>query len=453
VARGQGSTVIAGSHNLGAPVLVRIERVGGQTRFSQIVALMESASVEKPQLAQLADRIAKPFLLAVLLAAGASAAFFWAQDPAHAVMVAVAVLVVTCPCALSLATPAAMLATAGALAKRGVLVRRLQALESLASVDTVVFDKTGTLTRDTIGLLATATRAGITEDRALRLAAALARQSLHPVSRALYAAWTGSAEAQRSGGVACYSVSQVQETMGQGIAGKLHDLAPDADGAATGDSTLRLGSAAFCGVPHPLAGGLHACLSDAQGWLATFELQEEVRDDAQRCVLALQADGIEVRLLSGDVPQAVQRVANRLGIAQALGGCTPQDKLDQLRQAQLEGRRVAMVGDGLNDGPVLAGAHVSFAVGASVPLARAQADFVILGDQLSGVAQSLRQARSTLRVVRQNLWWAAAYNALCVPLAIAGWLPAWAAGLGMACSSLLVVLNALRLSAEPKPLM
>jgi Cu2+-exporting ATPase len=241
--------------------------------------------------------------------------------------------------------------------------------------------------------------------------------------------------------------------MGQGIAGQLHDLAPDAGGAATSGSTLRLGSATFCGVSHPLAGGLHACLSDAQGWLATFELQEEVRDDAQRCVLALQADGIEVRLLSGDVPQAVQRVANRLGIAQAQGGCTPQDKLDQLRQAQLEGRRVAMVGDGLNDGPVLAGAHVSFAVGASVPLARAQADFVILGDQLSGVAQSLRQARSTLRVVRQNLWWAAAYNALCVPLAIAGWLPAWAAGLGMACSSLLVVLNALRLSAEPKPLM
>ncbi len=452
VARGLGSSVIAGSHNLGAPVLVRVERVGAQTRFSQIVALMESASVEKPQLAQLADRIAKPFLLAVLLAAGAAAAFAWAQDPAHAVMVAVAVLVVTCPCALSLATPAAMLATAGALAKKGVLVRRLQALETLASVDTVVFDKTGTLTCDTIGLVATATRDGVTAEQVLELAAALARQSLHPVSRALYAAWSGSGAAQRSGSAGRYTVSQVQETMGQGIAGQLHDIHADASGASPG-TLLRLGSAAFCAVSHPAAGGLHTCLSDAYGWLATFEFQEEVRTDAQRCVQALQADGIEVHLLSGDVPQAVQRVADRLGIARAQGGCTPSDKLDHLRQAQVRGHRIAMVGDGLNDGPVLAGAHVSFAVGASVPLARAQADFVILGDELSGVAQSLRQARSTLRVVRQNLWWAAAYNALCVPLAIAGWLPAWAAGLGMACSSLLVVLNALRLSAGPKPLM
>lgn len=448
-----GGGVIAGSHNLGASVLVCVERVGAQTRFAQIVALMESASVDKPHLAQLADRIAKPFLLLVLLAAGAAATYGWTHNPAHAVMVAVAVLVVTCPCALSLATPAAILATAGALAKRGVLVRRLQALEALASIDTVVFDKTGTMTNELIGLAAIQTRADISSEQALALAAALAQHSLHPVSKALCAAWhracavTGGQVMQ----AALCSVSEVQETMGQGVTARVHGPALK-QGENAIVTTVRLGSASFCGVAAPEAQALHAFLSDESGWLATFELQEQVREDALQCVQALLADGIKVRLLSGDLPQAVQRVARLTGIAQAQGGCAPEDKLAVLRQAQRQGHRVAVVGDGLNDGPILAGAHVSFAVGLGVPLARAQADFVILGGHLAGVAQALRQSRLTMRVVRQNLWWAAIYNALCVPLAVVGWLPAWAAGLGMATSSLLVVLNALRLSNGPVPL-
>jgi Cu2+-exporting ATPase len=159
-----------------------------------------------------------------------------------------------------------------------------------------------------------------------------------------------------------------------------------------------------------------------------------------------------VHLLSGDVPEAAARVAREAGIAQARGGCTPQDKLAFLRDAQAGGRTVAMVGDGLNDGPVLAGAHVSFAFGQAVPLAQAQSDFVVLGEQLMAVPRTLALARKTLGIVRQNLWWAALYNAVCVPLAVAGWLPAWLAGLGMALSSLLVVLNALRLSAAFEPL-
>ena len=449
LARALGQGVIAGSHNLGAPVLVRVERVGTQTRFAQIVALMESASVDKPHMAQIADRIAKPFLLLVLLSAALAAVLGWSRDPGHAVMAAVAVLVVTCPCALSLATPAAMLATAGALARKGVLVRRLQALEALASVDTVVFDKTGTLTSDTIGVTATQTRADVSAKQALALAAALAHQSLHPVSRALYAAWQR-ADAGTAGGAASTTlrqVSEVQETMGQGLTGRVHG---HTFGLANADAALvRLGSASFCGVSVPATANLQVCLSDLSGWLATFELEEQIRGDALSCVQALRADGIEVRLLSGDLEPAVQRVAQRTGIAVAKGACAPEDKLAYLRQAQQQGRHVAMVGDGLNDGPVMAGAHVAFAVGLGVPLARAQADFVILGGHLAGVAQSLRQSRRTMRVVRQNLGWAVAYNALCVPLAVIGLLPAWAAGLGMAASSLLVVLNALRLSAGP----
>ena len=436
--RDKGGFVIAGSHNLAAPVVVEVELTGGQTRFAQIVALMESASTSKPELAQLADRIAKPFLLLVLLAAGGAGAYWWSHDPGHALMVAVAVLIVTCPCALSLATPAAMLASAGSLARNGVLVRRLQGLEALASVDAVVFDKTGTLTRDAFALGEVHTRQGISREDALAMAAALAKHSLHPVSRALSSAGQGGAQ---------YAVQEIRETAGQGVSGRLC-LGDNAASAVM----ARLGSARFCEVDAPVTSALHACLSDDQGWVATFELQEDLRPDAHATVAALMAQGVKVYLLSGDLPESAARVARQAGIDNSQGGCTPQDKLVFLRHLQSQGHHVAMVGDGLNDGPVLAGAHVSFAFGQAVPLAQAQSDLVVLGDRLGVVAQTLVHARRTLGIVRQNLWWAAVYNAVCVPLAVAGWLPAWLAGIGMALSSLLVVLNALRLSSAIAPL-
>ena len=444
--RSAGDAVIAGSHNLTAAVLVHVERTGSDTRFAQIVALMESASTSKPQLAQLADRIARPFLIFVLLAAGGAGAWWWSHDPGHALMVAVAVLIVTCPCALSLATPAAMLASAGALARRGVLVRRLQALETLATVDTVVFDKTGTLTRDAFALGEVRTRDGISREDALAMAAALAQHSLHPVSRALAAAGpqAGPVDGLPSN---AWTAQAVEESAGQGLSGCLVNRARP--GVVV---PARLGSARFCGVALPETDQLHACLSDAQGWVATFALREDLRPDAQAAVAALMAHGVQVHLLSGDRPDAVARVARQIGISQARGGCTPHDKLALLQELQAQGRKVAMVGDGLNDGPVLAGAHVSFAFGQAVPLAQAQSDFVVLGDRLGTVAQTFLRARRTLTVVHQNLWWAAGYNAVCVPLAVVGWLPAWLAGLGMALSSLLVVLNAMRLSGAVQPL-
>jgi Cu2+-exporting ATPase len=187
-------------------------------------------------------------------------------------------------------------------------------------------------------------------------------------------------------------------------------------------------------------------LSDALGWLATFEWEEGLRPQAARAVQMLQAHGVAVHMLSGDSTAAAQEVADRAGITHVQGACTPQDKLQLLQALQAQGQTVAMVGDGLNDGPVLAGANVSVAFGQAVPLAQAQADLVILGDDLSLVARTLIRARHTLRVVHQNLWWALIYNAACIPLAIAGYLPAWLAGLGMAVSSLLVVLNAMRLA-------
>ncbi len=441
VARGIGSAVIAGSHNLSSAVQIKVKQTAGQTRFAQIVALMQTASTSKPALARLADRIAKPFLLAVLLAAACSCAFWWGRDPGHALMVAVAVLVVTCPCALSLATPAAMLAAAGALARQGVLVRRLEAFETLTGIDTVLFDKTGTLTRDAMVLASIRVRQGVTEKQVLDQAAALAQYSLHPVSKALLVA----APQRGTGG---WTARGVQEVAGAGVRGWV------VNGEAALDETeVRLGSAEFCGIEVTSSDFLQAHISDAQGWLATFELQEDLRPDARQTVATLQRSGIKVCLLSGDGAQAAGRVAAQVGITEFQGLCSPLEKLEFLRLAQQRGHRVAVVGDGLNDGPVLAGAHVSFAFGRAAPLAQAQADFVVLGDQIGAVATSFQVARRTLRVVRQNLWWAGAYNAVCVPLAVAGWLPAWLAGLGMALSSLMVVLNALRLArmaAQPK---
>ena len=442
--RQAGDRVIAGSHNLSGTVEVRIEQVGTATRYAQIVALMESASVSKPSMALLVDRWAKPFLVAVLLASLASAVYWWPTDPARALMVSVAVLIVTCPCALSLATPAAMLATAGALARSGVLVRRLEALQNLASIDTVIFDKTGTLTRDAFQVVTTHTRPGVNTAQALQWASSLARHSLHPVSRALWSEARRQAQTpEQMLALEGLLAQEVLEQTGQGLQGVLSPSGQDR-------LPLRLGSAAFCDAPAFGGQNLQVSLSDAQGWLATFELAEEVRPEASGVVAALKSLGLTVKILSGDGPNAVHKVAHEVGIDDARSGCQPQDKLQALTDWQAQGHRVAMVGDGLNDGPVLAGADVSFALGQAVPLAQSKADFVLMSGHLDAVVSTVLHSRQTLRVVKQNLLWAAVYNAACVPLALMGWLPAWAAGLGMAMSSLLVVLNALRLAkAQP----
>lgn len=438
--RGVGAKVVAGSHNLNATVVVRVEQVGAQTRFAQIVALMESASASKPRGALLADRLAKPFLIGVLVAAALSCLWWWPTDPERALMVAVAVLVVTCPCALSLATPAAMLAAAGALARGGVLVRNLAALESLARVDTLVFDKTGTITRDAMTVSRIDVREGTNADSALRMAAALGRHSLHPVSQALVRQAATDTHAE---GPAWIS-DGVQEHAGQGISGRVRAVKA---GESTHECAVRLGSAAFCGVERADQSSLQVHLSDDAGWLASFSLEEALREQARQTVSDLQVMGVELHLLSGDSAASVARVGQLVGIVHARGGCTPAQKLERMQQLQADGRTVAMVGDGLNDGPVLAGAHVSFAFGQAVPLAQARSDFVVLGDRIDAVAQSVHLARRTMSVVRQNLWWALLYNAACVPLAVMGYLPAWLAGLGMASSSLLVVMNAVRLAA------
>jgi Cu2+-exporting ATPase len=325
----------------------------------------------------------------------------------------------------------------GALARRGVLVRRMQALEALTTIDIIVFDKTGTLTENRMAIGKIATDASLSEIQAVQIAALIAQNSLHPVSRALV-------EASKRYPIAKVNLDfvNVQEISGSGLT------------ANSVYGNLKLGSAQFCALesahtkqPHDDISKVH--LVSERGWLASFEIVEAIKLDAISAIRTLQENNIKVEVLSGDRAESVKRIAAMVGIHGSFGNCTPQEKLTHIQLLQQQGHKVAMVGDGLNDGPVLASAHVSIAMGQAVPLAQAQSDFVVLGGQLASVPHLITQAKRTMRIVKQNLIWAATYNAICVPLAMLGLLPAWLAGLGMALSSLLVILNAARLSRAP----
>jgi len=446
--RRAGDEVVAGSLNLGAPVQVRVLRSGRDTRQEAIAQLVRSALGQRPQWFALADRMAGPFLWAVLLLAAGAAAAWSLIDPSRAVWVAVSVLIVTCPCALSLAAPSALLAAASALSRRGVLMQRLDALEPLASATRLFVDKTGTLTADRLEPAGVAVLAdGIDAQVAVSQAASLARHSLHPLSRAV--------AAMAPAGADDLAWTEVREVAGAGLEGRVQGRV---QGLARDGAVVRLGSAAWLGVPADDAEAEQGAASSVwfgppgAPWIR-IALRESLREGAAQAVRALQHDGVRVTVLSGDAPARVAAVARRVGlddpVRDAIGAATPESKLAALADAQAAGETVAMIGDGINDAPVLARADVSFAMGEGALLARARADATLTGMDLRAVVLARRIARRTRRIVRQNLAWAALYNAACIPLALAGLLPPWLAGLGMAASSLLVVLNALRVARVP----
>jgi len=432
-----GDAVVAGSINLGAPVAMRVDRVGADTRYEAIVALMRAARAQRPAMFASADRWAGAFLWTVLVLAAAAGGAWSLIDPSRAVWVVVAVLVVTCPCALSLAAPSALLAAAGAMGRQGVLLRRLDAIEGLAQVQTLFIDKTGTLTQTRLHCVAVkrlaANDAAGTEELE-RIAASLAAWSHHPLATAVREAFSA----------ANFVWTDVRELPGIGLE------AVDALGRRWRLGRVEHGDSANAapadGRDSARAGGGSTWLSRDGLPLARFDVDEVLRDDAAAAVKALQDDGISVQLLSGDDAHRAERMAASLGITAVHGDMTPAGKLAQVRAAQQRGEIVAMIGDGINDAPVLAQADVSLAMGEGAAVARTQADGVLVSNRLQDVVRARALSKKALRIVRQNLGWAAAYNACCVPLALIGWLPPWAAGLGMAASSLVVVGNSLRLA-------
>ncbi|WP_116378845.1 heavy metal translocating P-type ATPase [Cupriavidus taiwanensis] len=446
VRRCAGDTVLAGSFNTASPLELRVSRVGAGTRLAEIVAVLDRALAEKPRLATLADRVAGWFV-ATLLVLAALTGMVWGLwiDPSRALLVTIAVLVVSCPCALSLATPAALAAAGAALSRRGVLLARGHALETLARVTDVVLDKTGTLTEGRFAVAAVEPLGEADSARCLTLAAAMERGGEHPIARALVAA------APDLTGLPLH-VSDMRNVPGAGLE------------AVVAGRRLRLGRADFvlalggAGQPAPAAadnlmhpGATVVWLGAATGALARFVLADVERQETPMLLARLRELGVRCHLVSGDNMAAVHWWAAHFGIERIAGEVTPEGKRDYVARLQQDGAVVLAVGDGINDAPVLAQAQVSIAIGSGAPLAQAGADAVLTHGGVAEIATALAVSRQTRRVVRQNLGWAFFYNVVAIPLAATGLVTAWMAGIGMSLSSLLVVANAWRLLRAGKP--
>ncbi|MGE3666380.1 MAG: heavy metal translocating P-type ATPase [Steroidobacteraceae bacterium] len=422
-----GDALVAGSILVEGPAQMRVERVGADTVLAGIVALVTRAATERPRLAVAGERAAAGFVARVLALAALTAIGWSLVDPARAFTATLAVLVVSCPCAFALAVPAAFTRALAVLARQGVLVTRPDAIESLAGASHVVLDKTGTLTQAALSLDGIDTYPGDERHVALALAAALARGSRHPASRAIVEA-------------------AGEDTALPGVLSPRAEPGGGLEGVVAG-RRLRLGRADFalaCETPPPALSDAVVLAHDGSP-IAAFRLAERLRADARTAVDALRAEGLELEIASGDSPEKVAAAATKLGVLRWAARQRPGDKLARLEQLRAQGARVIAVGDGLNDAPVLAGADVSVALASGVELAQATSDIVLSGERLGVLAEARGIARQTLAILRQNQRWALAYNLSVVPLGALGFIPPWLAAIGMSTSSLFVVLNALRI--------
>ncbi|QDZ27987.1 heavy metal translocating P-type ATPase [Noviherbaspirillum sp. UKPF54] len=432
VRRSVGESVPGGAVNATQAIVVEVAKPVRESTLSTLVKLIERAGQGKPQLALWADKVAAWFVGALLVFAVAVFGVWHWLDASRAWPIAIAVLVVSCPCALSLAMPSALAAATDRLVRQGVLVVQPHVLETLHRATHVIFDKTGTLTVGKPALRHVETFGAINESWCLLAAAALEATNAHPLGAAIVEA-AGRLEGRQA-------ARDVAYTAGQGLEGVVDSI------------RLRLGRAAFVsGLTHSTItehddGNVTAVyLGSEQGVLARFELADAVRGDAREVVDYFKAIGKHVVLLSGDQRSVAQAVAAELGIPAAHGEFLPEQKLEFVRRLQAEGSVVAMVGDGVNDAAVLRAADVSFAMGSGAALAQSHADTVLLSGRLSSVREAAQTAARTMKVIRQNLAWATLYNALAIPAAALGLLTPWLSGIGMSLSSALVVVNALRL--------
>ncbi|HEX7155907.1 MAG TPA: cation-translocating P-type ATPase [Burkholderiaceae bacterium] len=443
-----GDVVLAGSLNLDQPVVVEVTRAGDATSLAALRRLVVDAASRRPRVVELANRVAARFVAAVLSLAALTVVAWLLTDPAQAWPSAIAVLVVTCPCALSLAAPLAIALAQSTLARHGVLVARAAALETLARADMVAFDKTGTLTESAPVLLGITSLRGTDEGACLAIAASLEARSTHPFARALDAA-------ARAAAVGLAPVTSLTELPGTGveasIEGRRYRLGK-ADYALALMHDPGAGSAALSVLARrPEAPGSSAIvLADERGPLALLAFGERVREDARELIGALAARGATVAVVSGDQRAPVERVARELAAPGAAApdtyaNLTPAGKRALLAQWQGRGRTVAMIGDGINDAPVIAQADVSIALASGSDLAQARADFIVLDPRLRSVRVAFEVSRRSMRVIRQNLAWAVGYNLVMMPLAALGIISPAVAAAGMAASSVFVLANSWRL--------
>ena len=429
-----GAALIGGSINLSQPLAMRVTAAGLETQAAAIGRLIERAAAGRPRLVEAADRVAQVLTGVVLATAFATLGGWLLVNPSQAAWAAIAVLMVTCPCALGLAAPIVLTSATGALARRGIVLTRGAAIESLAKVTDVVLDKTGTLTEGKYRLAHIELLGDASRDECLKLAQALESGSRHPMANALMAVPCGGAPAGLQGVTHC---------AGNGIE------------ASIGAKRIRIGSLRFAGgiaggpagIAEPQPGESVVYLATESGWLARLQFEDALRSDAAQLVEGLRARGIKIHLVSGDDPAVVLEVARALGLERARGGVLPRDKQEYVASQQSAGARVAMVGDGLNDAPELAQADVSFAMGEGAALAQRYADLVLSSGKLTGALDAMTIATGAMRAIKQNFAWALAYNALALPAAAFGLIGPWEAAIGMAASSFAVVLNSSRFMA------
>lgn len=431
--RGVGDALIGGTVNVEGPLVMQVDKVGEDTVLSSIIRLLDRAQTEKPEIAHIADKVAAWFVGAMLLLATSVYAYWSLHTPEHAFWIVLSVLVVTCPCALSLATPTAITVATGRMSRSGLLTTRGPALEALAHASDVVFDKTGTLTHGHLQWVASYSLTEQSETALLRLAAALEQGSEHPIARAVQHAY-----AEQSNDAALPSATNLDASPGFGIRGEVEG------------QSLRLGRQEYIGaniksLPALKPGETRIWLADDVQVLGAFVFKDTLRNEAKQAIEQLRKAGLTPHLFSGDGPSAVRAIAEQLGIEDAQARMRPDDKLAAVRALEAEGRRVMMVGDGVNDAPVLAGSDVSVAMGKATQIAQASADLVLFSEHLPHLAEGVHLARRTLQIIRQNFAWAIGYNLVAIPFAAAGFIAPWMAAIGMSLSSLIVVLNALRL--------
>lgn len=421
-----GDLVLAGSINYENPLTVRVSAVGVDTMLASMMRLLERAQAEKPDIASLADRIARRFTWALLVLV-VLVAMYWALfDSSRLVGIILSVLVVSCPCALSLAAPAAFAAAASHLLKRGLLLTRGHTLETLSKVNHVVFDKTGTLTLGKPIVTKIHCLSDLPEETCLALAASLEQASEHPLAKAIQHA---------ARGMSLHAVQNSKNLPGQGLVGEVNG------------KVYRLfhrprSSDGF--VPEHTSSSL-IYLSDLHQDIACFECSDRLRPDARLLIDTLHKMGLSTSILSGDNTPAVSYVGHQLGIDSWQANCTPEVKLRVLKEKQSQGQIVAMVGDGINDAPVLAAANAAIVMGSGTQLARTTGDAILMSNQLPEIAQMFKTSQHTMQVIRQNFIWAFLYNAIALPFAAVGYVSPLMAAVGMSSSSLIVILNALRL--------
>ena len=443
VAKMPSEKVTAGTLNTQSPLIIRTDRTGGGTRLSHIVRLLDRALAQKPRTAELAEQYASTFVFGeLLLAVPVFIGWMFYADAHTALWITVALLVITCPCALSLATPTALSASTGALAREGILISGKQTLETLAQTTDIIFDKTGTLTRGNPTVSRISLLSGTDEAFVLAVAQTLEQQSEHPLARAILN------HRVSDGMIPDIRVGQRLNHVGEGVGAQL---------TVNGETQVwALGRAAYvakiAGEPpqdeQSSESGSAVYLGNQLGFQAVFYLQDPLKEGAEEVVRKLKRQHLTLHLLSGDRETAVAETARALGIGYYRSQAMPEDKLEYVKALQKEGKKVLMIGDGINDAPVLAQADTSAAVAGGTDIARDGADIVLLNEDLNTVPHMLVQAGRTRQIIRQNLSWASAYNIIAVPLAVLGYVQPWIAALGMSFSSLVVLGNAMRLHKQ-----